>query len=312
MDADLAALQAWFQRQLMATGDAPDWPVAELIAPSRRCTPAERLAVYQNAYVARLLECLQAEFPAVRHAVGDEAFRDLALAHFQRHPPRSYTLGQLGAAFAETLAALRPPRDGHAPDFADFLFQLASYERAVSEVFDAAGPETHPPALDKSLPERGSLPTATPDQWNGCRLEFFACVRPFSADFPVHEYTTSARRWASFRQEAHREERRSEVGPRPDSSRDADRPDKPPVLPAPRPVWLVLHRRDFRVRRWEVPRWQFELLQRLLAGHPVPDALEASGVMAEEADPAAAVFHMFEEWSRQALIRRIVWHGHGS
>src|SRR6266542_825792 len=138
MPAHLSELQAWFQHQLTAAGDTePAWAIDAVIEPSRLRTPAERLSVYQNAYVARLVECLQAEFPAVRHAVGDDTFFQFAVAHLQRRPPDSYTLGELGRDFAETLSSLRPVRESAEPDFADFLVQLAEYERTVSEAFDA-------------------------------------------------------------------------------------------------------------------------------------------------------------------------------
>jgi hypothetical protein len=273
---DLAALQAWFQRQMMQLGDRdPSASVAGVIAPSPQRSADERFAVYQNAYVARLLECLQAEFPAVRHAVGEDAFLQFAAAHLERHPPHSYTLGQLGAQFAETLQALRPPRDGDAPDFADFVIETASYERAVSEVFDAEGPEGHP---GLASPSPGQPSAMSPERFAQSTLEFFPCVRLLALQFPVHEYVTAVR---------------------------AGRQTEPPSA---RPVRLVVHRREYVVRRWEAGAWQFAILECLFAGHAITSALGT--VLTDEslpqpADPWAALFEAFQEWSRAELFRSV-------
>jgi hypothetical protein len=273
MNAALPELQAWFQQQLTGVGATGAWTIDELIEPSQQRTPAERLSVYQNAYVARLVDCLATEFPAVQHAVGKETFFTFATADLTLHPPQSYTLGQLGAEFAETLQSLRPPRDGAAPDFGDFLVQLATYERMVSEVFDAEGPERGG-GLDAAVLSRLSA-----DDLNDCRLELYPCVRLFEADFPVHEYVSAVRR------------------------------DREPEPSPPRPVRLVLHRQEYVVRRFEVAAWQFALLQALLAGETMASAL--SGALAKSAKEHAevrpdAAFIAFEQWSRGEIFRRLV------
>jgi len=307
MAAPLSQLQAWFQEQLTNLGEAtPGWSVDDVIEPSLLRTPAERLSVYQNAYVARLVECLQAEFAAVNRAVGNDAFLQFAAAHLQRHPPHSYTLGRLGAEFAETLAALRPPRDGNGPDFADFLVQLATYERTVNEAFDAEGPERcGSPAAGCALTVE-SLAGLSPDEFADCRLEFYPCVRLLALSFPVHEYVTAVRH------------------------------DREPPPMTPREVRLVVHRRDYVVRRWEAPAWQFALLRELHAGQTIgaalqrvplasvfarqsssqsllqPDSNDTGGPALspvapnESAPDAAALFAAFEEWARAQLFRRIL------
>lgn len=276
MAPSLASLQAWFQQQLLGAGDAPAWSIAELITPSRHCTPEARLAVYQHAYVARLLECLRAEFPAVCHALGKDVFENMAVAHVHRHPPQSYTLAALGAEFPETLTALRPARSSPAPDLADFVIQLAVYERAVQEAFDAPGPEaTH----EKGQPQFEGLwqRTRPHEALEGCRLEFYPCVRPLRADFPVHDYASLVR---------------------------AGTP--PAACPPARPVWLILHRRHYRVRRWEVPAWQFALVSALQLGQTLGGALTQCGVLESVPDPENVVFETFAEWSRLDMIQRVV------
>jgi len=272
MTARLSQLQTWFQHQLTSLGDAESWSIEAVIEPSVLRTPAERLSVYQNAYVARLVECLEAEFPAVRHAVGGDAFFEFAVAHLQRHPPRSYTLANLGADFAETLASARPPRESAAPDFADFLVDLARYERIVNEVFDAEGPEDSA-ALDaetlQALPRESLLQSG---------LEFYPSVRLMELSFPVHEYVTAVRQ---------------EGEPTPGSPRD---------------VQLVIHRRDYVVRRWEVTAWQFAVLKSLQTGETIANALLATltqGLLADH--QTDEMFNAFADWGRAKLFRRVAY-----
>jgi hypothetical protein len=272
-NAPLSVLQAWFQRQMTgAAGPEVSWAVDDLIVPSRQRTPAERMSVYQNAYVARLVQCLEAEFPAVRHAVGEETFLQFATAHLTRHPPHSYTLGQLGADFAETLQSLRPPRDETTPDFGDFLVQLAAYERTVSEVFNAEGPERG------GRLEAAALAQLSADDLHRCRLEFYPCVRLLEGDFPVHEYVTAVRH------------------------------DRHPEPPPPRKVRLVLHRQEYVVRRFEVAGWQYAVLKELIGGQTIAAALEAALAKSEKRGdlPSSAVFGAFEQWAREGLFSRVV------
>ena len=75
---------------------------------SKALSAVERLEIYGYAYYARLLECLKEEFPAVLHAVGEEAFDSFALGYLQKYPSRSYTLFELGAKFPQYLHETRP------------------------------------------------------------------------------------------------------------------------------------------------------------------------------------------------------------
>src|SRR5688572_16099648 len=61
----------------------------QVVGPSRRQTSLERLEIYANAYYARLLECLREEFPALAHAVGEEAFGNFAFGYLQTYPSQS-------------------------------------------------------------------------------------------------------------------------------------------------------------------------------------------------------------------------------
>lgn len=142
---DLAALQRELYRVVTsgAAGAPPAW-----LGSSRH------LGVYADAYGARLHDVLAGDYPKLRAAVGDEAFRQLAAAYLRAHPPTSFTVRDAGAALA-VFAAVHP---GAPPWAAD----LAALERARVEVFDAADAESASRAAVAALgPERfAELPLA--------------------------------------------------------------------------------------------------------------------------------------------------------
>jgi hypothetical protein len=194
----------------------------------------DRLQIYANAYVARLLEVLRGEFPATAATVGDELFAGFALSYLQRHPSTSYTLAELGAKFPQHLATTRPQRESDAPDWADFLIELATLERLYSDVFDGPGTEDDPPL---------SLGDVDPERWPDCRLVFAPCVRLIRLRFPVHEVITAVRR------------------------------GEPVEMPAASPTDLIVTRREFVVRRQAVSAGEFRLLSLLHAGASVGESL---------------------------------------
>ena len=87
------------------------------------------LDVYQNNYRAQLVGCLQASYPNVLRWIGDEAFRQAAIAHIDAHPPQGWTLDSYGKDFGATLRGMFPRN----PD----LQELAWIEWALSEAFVA-------------------------------------------------------------------------------------------------------------------------------------------------------------------------------
>ena len=95
------------------------------------------LAAYQNNYRSQLVGVLQASYPQLRARLGDDAFRELAIHHVERHPPSSWTLDAYGADLGDTLGAMYPRH----PD----LGELAWIEWTLSEVFVAPDAPTLDP-----------------------------------------------------------------------------------------------------------------------------------------------------------------------
>lgn len=89
------------------------------------------LAIYHNAYRARLLEVLRGDFEAVHQWLGDDEFAALSQAYIDAHPPRHFSLRWLGADFADFI-------DNHLiPEQAQPLSELARFEWAFTLSFDA-------------------------------------------------------------------------------------------------------------------------------------------------------------------------------
>lgn len=89
----------------------------------------EGLAIYRNAYRARLVDALRETFSKTALWTGDEAFAQAAAHHLILHPPRGWTLDLVGDGFVETLEELFAAD----PDVAD----LAWLEWAMHLAFTA-------------------------------------------------------------------------------------------------------------------------------------------------------------------------------
>jgi hypothetical protein len=169
----LVDLQHW----MLAAITQPDGIIdsADLdrtILPSRQQLSAERLAVYSNAYFARLLEVLRELFPCTRFAVGDELFDQFAVGYLQQNPPHSYTLSRLADKLVDYLDASRPA------DWGAFLVEVACLEQAIDRIFDGPGPEGLPPF---------ELPTETDGDLS---LTFVSGFELLAFRFPTSTYYT--------------------------------------------------------------------------------------------------------------------------
>src|SRR5690606_30997874 len=278
MSADLGNVQRWMQSVIthpegIAAGinsaearrqiDIGSEDVESVISPSQALGSIQRLEIYGNAYYARLIECLAAEFPATQHLVGEEAFSGFVSEYLQQYPSASYTLGQLGGRFPQYMAEARPPRETDEPDWADFLTDLARLERTYSDVFDGPGEEGRP------LLSADRLREIPPEQWEQLRLVTASSLRLLELRFPVHEYASGVRAGTE------------------------------PTIPLPAPTRLAINRRDYIVRRRTLEHLPFEILRRLADRQTLGEAIGRSIDKLEEppADPAAQLEDWFRTWT---------------
>lgn len=111
-----------------------------------------RLDVYHHAFRARLVEALRSNYPVLHRVLGDEAFRELALAYLANHPSRRPSIRWFG----DELPAWAARHHDALPHPA--LADLAAMEWAVGLSFDAA--DARPVTFD----ELSALPA---EDWPG-------------------------------------------------------------------------------------------------------------------------------------------------
>ena len=255
------------QRELSVSPDQ----IEQVITRSRQCTSIERLQVYGNAYYARLIECLQDEYPALRHALGEETFEAFAFDYLQHSPSQSYTLTQLGKNFPQFLRETRPQDVPPESTWPEFLVDLATLERTYSEVFDAPGPE-------RLTLLRGEDLLAIPsERWPDVRLIPVECLRLLELRFPVHEYATAVRK------------------------------GEKPSIPEPGTTYLAVSREDFIVRRRPLTRTAFQLLSHLCEGLPIGAATEkcVAGDEAAMDELSGSLRSWFQTWTAAGYFRGI-------
>jgi hypothetical protein len=124
----LESIENDFQSFLL-TGSAG---IEKRVVGTQRVPIATRRAIYGNAYRARLIETLEAHYPALLTLIGAEAFTSLACAYVQAHDSSYPSIRFYGGALGDFLA--RSPDHASQP----WLAELARFEWAMNAVFDAA------------------------------------------------------------------------------------------------------------------------------------------------------------------------------
>lgn len=286
-DVPLDRLQRWFQavithplgvsRGLASEGarsqiELESGDCDSLVTRSERLGAVDRMNVYANAYAARLLECLQSDYPALRHAVGDEIFMQFVLEYLQAHPSQSYTLSDLGRRFPAFLEATQPPEvDSEAPTWQAFLIDLARLERAYAEVFDGPGME------NEKVLGTDELLRVPADRWADAIISVSEGMRLEAYRFPVHAYCSAVRR--------------------------GERPE----FPEPSRTLLAIYRSDYVVRRLVLNAPQHRLLEAIVRGKTLAEgisaALEADGE--SEDDVVPRLRDWFAEWTSLGFFRGV-------
>lgn len=293
---DLAVVQRWFHAVIThpsgidagaaVAGQAcvspiPRSDLESMITRSDNLTASERIAIYANAYYARLIECMAETFPVLKRTLGAEAFDAFVFGYLQDYPPRSYSLTHLGAHFVHYMIATRPRRPESAPmgaeppaDWSDFFIDLARLEWTVAEVFDGPGVEDDP-AWTPS--QSAGLQSNAPED---LVLEVAPSLRLLSTRYPVNDFYTAIR----------------------------NAPDNTPIQPpSPQTSYVAVHRLDYVVRRYDLSHCQYTLLHELLGGSPMGAVLERAAVVASVSDDRFArdLCRWFEEWTRNRLLQPI-------
>jgi hypothetical protein len=285
----LDQIQRWMQTVIMNMGgsragvasdtaraviDVGFEDIEQVVTPSRSLSALERMDIYNRAYFARLIDCLREEFPALRHAAGDDAFDQFALGYLQKYPSRSYTLNDLGKNFRKYLSESRPVDDSAdeaSINFADFLIDLVTLEQTYNQVFDGPGSE------GKRLVQHDDLAALSPERWLESRLETVPCLCLVSLRYPAHRYISAVRKQQN------------------------------PSYPKRRATRLAVSRRNFVIRRFELTCQQYSLLASLAAGESVGAAIDkaASTPGARLEKLASNLRDWFTTWTQEGFFQEV-------
>lgn len=138
------ALQNWLQKRIQQPHTVDKKQVSEqvVICDDYGISVKQRLAIYQNGYKLRLLECLRAEYPLLIKVFSTQWFDSMAQRYLSYYPSSSTNLNDLGAQFPNFLQQDRPDNEQvEADPVFDFLISLATLERYKTETSRGQGTE---------------------------------------------------------------------------------------------------------------------------------------------------------------------------
>lgn len=200
--------------------------IEDVVAEKRGLPAHIRLGIYARGYVLRLLECMRADFPALRNFLGDSVFDAFAMAYIISEPPKSPSLFELGAGFPRFLEETKPKDISLHAELSTLLDlppELARLERARVEVMRAAGTEHDPIRAESFSPFAIFSENIT--------LQATPCLRLLELKFPLIGFL-----------------RRSDQG-------------EGPEPPEPQVSFAALGRSNYRVHIEEATPWQFAFLK---------------------------------------------------
>lgn len=165
----LVQIQRWMKTHIQP-GARPDPAAAACLNTQGGDPGVERLAVYAGGYFARVHDALAEIYEAVRHLLGDEAFRQLAEEYAVAYPSGEYNLTYVGRQLPGFL-------QGHAQTARlGFLPDLASLEWRIAMAFHA---------FDESPVDVQTLSEAASQDPEGLTLEFQPSAQVFTSTWPV-------------------------------------------------------------------------------------------------------------------------------
>lgn len=147
----LSELQRVFQSRVLHQARG----IESLVPGTEHLDTETRLGIYENAFIARLVEALADTYPALRNALGESDFFELTRAFAATSPPSHFSIRYFGCDLASFIATAMTGVKARV--FSD----LARWEWALSEAFDAA---------DAVALTQADLAHIEPEQWG--RLQF--------------------------------------------------------------------------------------------------------------------------------------------
>jgi hypothetical protein len=146
----LAEVQSLFQAAVVDGAD----DVLGLIPANSRTSRDVLFGVYRHAYVARLVEVVQNNYPMLAAYMGDAAFKDMARAYVTLYPSRHANARWYASDVPNLLERPEYPSAPH-------LREIALIERQLDLAFDAA---------DGAVLDLAALGRHPPETWGGLVL----------------------------------------------------------------------------------------------------------------------------------------------
>jgi Putative DNA-binding domain len=182
--SSLAATQALLadvlRRATSLSGDpALVAQAARIASGNDRLAPVDQVDIYREQFWLRHVDVLREDFASIEHALGDDAFEELARAYLAACPSASFSLRDLGVEMARFLDTSAPWSDD------PFLAELARVEWAFVDAFDARDTPPFDPA---------SIAGVAEDAWPGAWLVLCAALQRLTLRWPSHDYRIAARK----------------------------------------------------------------------------------------------------------------------
>jgi hypothetical protein len=145
-----------------------DPAIATEVVGTARVPASVRLGIYRDAYVLRIVEALDTDFPGLHALAGDDNWLTLTRAYIAAYPSSHFSLRMFGQHLATFLREAAPWRE-HA-----VLADMAEFEWAIAHAFDAA---------DSAVLGIAGVARVPPESWADLRLEFHASVTRLDLDW---------------------------------------------------------------------------------------------------------------------------------
>jgi hypothetical protein len=156
----LKDLQDAFKRNVL-TGDES---FGQYINSTASVSSDVRLAIYANAYFARLQEALETDYEIVKQLLGEDVFSEACLAYIHKYPSHYFSLRWFGQHFPEFLGYQGKSGEHHWPA------EMAQLEWSFTDAFDAA---------DAATATEADVAAVPPEAWAELRIRFHPSVRTF-------------------------------------------------------------------------------------------------------------------------------------
>src|SRR5436305_10326162 len=255
------------QQKLEAALQQHGLRIADVVAERGDLSSRIRLGIYARCYVLRLLECMRADFPALRNFLGDSVFDAFAMAYLISEPPRSPSLFELGTGFPRFLENTKPQDAAlHAEldSLLDLPADLARLERARVEVMRAPGTEHD----DDAVRAESFSPFAIFSE--NVTLQATPCLRLLELKFPLVDFLGKS-----------------------------DQGEEKLEPPEPRTSFIALGRSNYHVHIEEAAPWQFAFLK--ACEHPVALYAAAQRAACESGHEPAFLLAQLVTWLPIAL-----------